>query len=99
MHNDIGGGGEGNRGCDHLIAGADPGGGKGEMQPGRARVEADCVFAADPFGKLLLELLCPLSRGEPAGAKRFEDLLLLLLADPGLVQRSVCFRAGLWIMI
>src|SRR5436853_600593 len=60
MYDNVGSGGEGNRGCDHLIACSDPCGGKGEMQPRRARVEADRVPAADPFGKLLLELLCPL---------------------------------------
>ena len=84
----------GDRGRDHLVAGADAEGDEREVQRGRAGGEREHVLGLEVLGRAPLEL----GRGgpgrEPAGAQRRGDGGDLLLADRGGLEADRAPRRG-----
>ena len=96
---DVAGGGgardEGERGHDHLVARADPGGEVGEVQRGGAAGDRHRVRRADVGGERLLEGLRAGSHRQPAGAQAVEHGLDVLLGhgDVGERHAPIAHRA------
>jgi Fe-S-cluster containining protein len=87
---DLGGGGEGVRGRDDLVAGADAEGFERQVQPGRGRVDRDGLDArrAEEGGEVLLEAARLRAGGDPAGFQGVDDLGDFLVADLGQGERE-----------
>ncbi len=85
----VGGGDEGQRGDDHLVAGLDTGGDASDMERGGAARKGEDVLRAEVLGEFLLERLRLRARAEPTRAKRRSDGLELLVADAHVEDRDL----------
>ena len=85
----VGGGDEGERWDDHLVARLDPRRDARKVERSGAAREGEHVLRAQVLGELLLERLCLRAGAEPAGAERRGDGFELLVADPHVEDRDL----------
>ena len=80
--NRLGGGGEGVRRGNHLIADADVCRDEAEMQRGGAGADGDCVLNADVFGEGAFKFAYLSTRANPLRCKHFADCRYLGFVNP-----------------
>ena len=80
--NRLGGGSEGVRRGDNLVAAADTGCDEAEMQRGGARTHGDCVLNANVFGEGALKFAHFGTRANPFRCKHLADCRYLGFVNP-----------------